>query len=267
VTPPTIGAPTLSPREPTSDSDVTVTITVSDADSGVDQVVLGYHDDTHGANTTMTLSGTAYEATIPAAPHDTRVWYKVYAWDAAGNGAVSSTHSYRVIDVSPPQMTPPSWQPSEPTAADPVAIQVAVHDDTVSVASVVVYYSTDDGASWASTVMAASSDDAYHAVIGPFDAEQKIQFYVEAHNTAGRNATSDILRFTVHAALTPYLYASGMVAAVALPVAFALIWRRVNGRVPSGLRARITSYTVQRSGTVHVIPPQYRGQLARGSDE
>ena len=98
-TEPTIGEPTISPEAPTEEDDVTVKVSVTDALSGLREVILSYSTDGGATwtNITMTLSPEGYYmATIPRQPTGTTVSYKIYACDIAGNWARSPTYSYTV---------------------------------------------------------------------------------------------------------------------------------------------------------------------------
>jgi hypothetical protein len=106
-TPPTIGIPT---REPSGDvqpyQNVTVSVNVKDAESGVENVTLSFTID-NGAtwkNITMTLNNSTglYEATIRGQEAGTTVRFKIIAYDVVGNVAVlDGTQPYCVYVVIP----------------------------------------------------------------------------------------------------------------------------------------------------------------------
>jgi len=98
-TAPSIGKSVISPKSPTEEDDVTVKVSVVDALSGVEEVILSYSTDGGATwtNVTMVLSSNGYyTATIPGQPAGTTVLYKIYARDAVGNWAVSLEYSYKV---------------------------------------------------------------------------------------------------------------------------------------------------------------------------
>ena len=112
-TAPEIGEPGLSPEEPVEGEDVAVSVAISDALSGVAEVILSYSTD--GGATWMNITMTpgpegAYEGTIPGQPAGTEVLYKIYARDAVGNWAIGGEGSYTVS-------APPSPPPGPPTVA------------------------------------------------------------------------------------------------------------------------------------------------------
>jgi hypothetical protein len=110
TTPPTIGTPV---QNPTSDNvqpnqDVTVSVNVTDTESGVKNVTLLYTNDTIWHSIPMSLNETSglWEGLIPGEPLDTHVQYKIVAYD---NSEISETNdnsgdyfTYTVI----PEFTP-----------------------------------------------------------------------------------------------------------------------------------------------------------------
>ena len=100
----------------------TINVTVTDAKSGVGEVILSYSVDGGKTwkNLTVTAkSGDIYEAAIPEQTAGTTVQFKVIAIDEAGNVAVSQTYSYEVVsEVAPPEeeQPPPEEETPPPSA-------------------------------------------------------------------------------------------------------------------------------------------------------
>jgi hypothetical protein len=113
---PMIGNHDRTPFTPNSTQSVILNVTVSDA-SGVDTVIFSYYNGTLWSNITMTLTGSYYEATIPALPNGTIVNYRFYANDTLNNWSVSSTFSYTVTDHT--TTTPTSPTTGGPTTTSP----------------------------------------------------------------------------------------------------------------------------------------------------
>jgi hypothetical protein len=110
TTPPTIGAPSRTPSGNVPENG-TVTIVANITDiggSGVANATLSYTiDNSTWTNTTMTSSGNTFTGTIPGKLNGTRVWYKIKAFDVAGNNDTkyeSGTTPYH-YDVIPEFMT------------------------------------------------------------------------------------------------------------------------------------------------------------------
>jgi len=112
-TAPVIGTPTISPEEPVEGENVSIRVRVTDALSGVKEVMLHYSTDAGNTwnNIIMALDSNGYyTATIPGQPAGTIVLYEIWAWDTAGNKAVSPApgqyYSYEVRARLTPEPTP-----------------------------------------------------------------------------------------------------------------------------------------------------------------
>ncbi len=102
---PVIGVPSQTPAVPSPGQSVTVSVNVTAVQDGVGAVTLSYS--TSGASWTdvaMTLNGTTglYQGTIPGMPGNTTVYYKVTAYDTAGDYFVQDkTGVYYTYSVVP----------------------------------------------------------------------------------------------------------------------------------------------------------------------
>jgi hypothetical protein len=101
TTPPTIGTITRVPSGSVDENqNVTVSVNVTDTESGVKNVTLSY---TNGSATwtdvTMSLNSTTnlWDGVIPGYLNGTLVQYNITAFDNAGNKAVTSSFNYTVI--------------------------------------------------------------------------------------------------------------------------------------------------------------------------
>jgi len=110
--PPTIGTPIRIPEIPEDSEEVTVSVNVTDTDTGVrhDGVILSYS--TNGGdwkNVTMSkATGDTYEGIIPGLPAGTQVRYMIIASDYAGNEVIDNNNmEYYVFTVIPEF---PTWQ-------------------------------------------------------------------------------------------------------------------------------------------------------------
>jgi len=90
--PPEIGAPIQVPSKTdvAEDQEVIVSVSVTDAGSGVFEVTLSHsiNDGISWENSTMIGQGDIFNGTIPGYPKDTMVRYKIIAYDNVGNHAV-----------------------------------------------------------------------------------------------------------------------------------------------------------------------------------
>jgi hypothetical protein len=135
TTPPLIGTPSQEPDKVTPDQAVRVSVSVTDMESGVKNVILSYT--TNGGatwnNLTMLYNATVglYQAVIPAFPSGTNVCYKIIAYDNADNVAINDNAGqyYRYI-VSP--LVPPPSVSISPLSASILVGQSVTFTSTVS---------------------------------------------------------------------------------------------------------------------------------------
>lgn len=99
-TAPSISGVDYSPESPTSDEAVTVTATVTDAQSGVETVEILYSTDGGAWISSPMTGGSPYTGTIPKQAGGTTITFKVKATDYMGNTAESATHTYQVKKVT-----------------------------------------------------------------------------------------------------------------------------------------------------------------------
>jgi hypothetical protein len=106
TTAPTIDTPTISPTIPDENDTVTVSVNVTDADSGVKNVTLSYTNNTVWYNVSMTLVGGLWTGDIPGYLNGTDISYMITAYDNAENMATNDNggeyFGYTVI----PEFTP-----------------------------------------------------------------------------------------------------------------------------------------------------------------
>ncbi|MFW9911814.1 MAG: S8 family serine peptidase [Candidatus Thorarchaeota archaeon] len=135
---PTIGAADRDPNSPTDADSVEVSVASVTDFSGVDSVILSFHNGTHWNNVTMVWNGTHYVATIPALPMGTAVTYRIYANDTLDNWSTSSNYQYIVgvtttttvpttttgTTTSPPTSTTGTTTPEIPEVPDYLRIAI-----------------------------------------------------------------------------------------------------------------------------------------------
>ena len=107
ITPPLIGTPSRNPQEENvqSNQPVTVSVNVTDTQTGVREVILSYSRDQSATWTNITMSwvnGDTYVGQIPGFPEGTQVQYIIIAYDNAGNFAINdNAGQYYVYAVIP----------------------------------------------------------------------------------------------------------------------------------------------------------------------
>jgi hypothetical protein len=109
---PVIGDPVQMPDTPDDGEVVTVSVNVTDADTGVrvlDGVILSYRAGGDWINVTMSkVTGDEYEVEIPGMPGGTYVEYMIIAYDYAGNAAIDNQSGTYYIYTVIPEF--PTWQ-------------------------------------------------------------------------------------------------------------------------------------------------------------
>ena len=103
TTGPSIGRVSQEPEIPDENEIVTVTVEVTDAESGVHNVTISYTTGQTWNNVTMEkTTGDTYEGKIPGLPAETNVQYKIVAYDNAGNLAIDdNAGQYYLYNVIP----------------------------------------------------------------------------------------------------------------------------------------------------------------------
>jgi hypothetical protein len=105
-TPPVIDTPIQEPELPDDDETVTISVNVTDVDTGIppEGVILSYRiNGGNWNNVTMSkITGSTYESTIPGFPAGTYIEYLIAAYDYAENEAVEDKlGAYYVYTVIP----------------------------------------------------------------------------------------------------------------------------------------------------------------------
>ncbi len=105
ITPPSISNVSQEPEIPDDGETVTITVIVTDAESGVYNVTLSYSTDgeqTWNNVTMINTTGDTYEGQILGLPAGTEVQYKIIAYDNVGHPAVEdNAGEYYVYTVIP----------------------------------------------------------------------------------------------------------------------------------------------------------------------
>jgi len=193
VDPPQISSVVWSPTEPLYNETVTVVATITD-ESDIASVILAYQVNNTLFEVSMTLLGDNYQATIPKRSENTTVIFWVYAEDAYGNSANSSTYQYTVPDITPPSIIDIQQLPSQPKAYDIVTIKASIFDN-VSIDVVWLNYSLDQ-LHWTTVIM--SFDDSVFVGTIPQQLEYStVYFVIYANDTSGNMVTSSILSYFI----------------------------------------------------------------------
>lgn len=215
-TPPEIVSVFRHPEKPSYNDSVTVWAALTDADSGVKDVLMGYSSGDEWKNTTMALKEESlYKASIPAFSFGTSVEYRVHASDNAENWASSSLYSYDVADPYPPHIGVPSWLPEEPDPNVDVIVNVTVTEplDGSGVKNATLWYNVTN--EWQSLEMMLANGNWTTTIPGQ-SGDATIVFYVEAYDNAGNIEKTTTYDYTVK---PPVGWPLAWLAGIALGVA------------------------------------------------
>ncbi len=206
--PPVIHGVLQYPDMPEYDDSVLVLAHVTEADdchdchgcqieSGVANVTLSYSVDSgKSINLTMHETDGLYEAEIPAQLYNTTVSFLVYAWDNAGNVAVSAAYYYVVGDSRPPVISYIEHVPASPNYNETVSVYVNATEPSSASGVRKVFLTYDNGTAWMNVTL-SFQDGLYVTVIPELPYGTVVQYRVSALDNAGNEAVMDIYSYVM----------------------------------------------------------------------
>ncbi len=195
--PPVIAAVSLEPETPAYNETVTVQAEVIDVGSGVETVILSYFIDTGDwTNVTMEFVDELYVSEISAFPYGTTVYYKIYAYDKAGNAATTVTDFYTVGDPYLPTISLVHNSPTSPSYNESVSVfaEATEPPNASGIESVILSYW--NGSVWTDITMTLDNM-FYTAIIPPLPYGTMVQYQVFARDYAGNLAASNLFSYDV----------------------------------------------------------------------
>jgi len=196
-TPPFIHEVLYFPEFPEYEDYVLVVTRVTDCQSGVANVTLGYSVDS-GENVSVIMNKTngLYRFEIPPQPYNSTVTFLVYAWDNAGNMAVSSVYSYFVDDFHPPFISYIERVPASPNYNETVSIFANATEPAFASGVKEIILTYNNGTAWTNATM-SFQDGLYVATIPELPYGTIVQYTVYAFDNAENVAVMDIYVYTV----------------------------------------------------------------------
>ena len=148
--PPTIHEVLWFPDTPEYDDYVSVLAYVTDCWSGVANVTLSYSiDSRESVNLTMQKKNdNLYVTEIPPYSYNTTITFCIYAWDNAGNIAVSPIYSYIIDDFHPPVISYIERIPACPNYNETVLILVNATEPPMASGIKDVILTYNNGTGW-----------------------------------------------------------------------------------------------------------------------
>jgi hypothetical protein len=222
VVPPVVWSLKRSPM--VYDQNVLITANVTDLQTGMGDVILGYFISSEWVNVTMVSEGGLYFAEIPGLPYGSFVQYRLFASDNIGNWRVTDIFSYNVIDKIPPSVGNPEWGPTNPSAGEQVFVRVSVTEpkNASGVRNVTLNYYLDRTiATLKSVEMTQEDDEFFWADIPGQSGGREVTFFVTAYDNAGNVRKTRYISYSVAGTGTPIqpmfiLLVGGPLAAVAI---------------------------------------------------
>jgi parallel beta-helix repeat protein len=170
----------------TTSTSVTLTLTASDATSGVYQMRFSNDGTTW---TDWEAYTTSKSWTLPSEDGTKTVHYQIK--DNAG--LISETYTDTIVlDTTIPNIETPTREPADNIQPDQtVKVSVNVTDATSQVKNVTLSYTINDGETWTDLPMNHTTSNLYEATIPPQQADTTVRFRIIAYDYAGNNATLD----------------------------------------------------------------------------
>jgi hypothetical protein len=197
VTPPIVGVIDHSPTG--YNTSVTVSVDISDLETGIRIAILSYSGNSDWTNVTMVYNDGLYFGIIPLFPYGTVVKYRSYASDHAGNWKTSTIFSYNVTDENPPEIGVPEWSPMNPSAGQTVLVKVSVVEPEnasgLDLVEVVFFFGRDY--STADLVGMKYEEGLWSAEIPGQSGGKLVSFFIRAKDHAGNFMKSEDYSYRV----------------------------------------------------------------------
>ena len=170
----------------TTSTSVTLTLTASDATSGVYQMRFSNDGITW---TDWEDYTTSKSWTLTPGDGTKTVYYQIK--DNAG--LISETYTDTIVlDTTIPNIQTPTREPADDIQPDQsVKVSVNVTDATSQVKNVTLYYTINDGETWTDLPMNHTASNLYEATIPPQQADTTVRFKIVAYDHAENTATLD----------------------------------------------------------------------------
>lgn len=231
----------MTPATPSYDDDVVVSATIKDG-LGVDRTFLGYEVDGTWQNVSMNRNGDDFDAIVPSQEYGTLVEYKIYANDTNGRWVTSSTYSYTVVDLIPPEIGTVEWQPvdSSPNGTVRVTVNITEPADASGVKEAIFSYKDSFGQWWNETMAYNSATSLYEVFVPAQPHNTTVQFYITAWDNAGNMATSENHEYIVMPEYQALLIAPLSILAVVFAVVLRKRERSIWNATTAGARQTVT---------------------------
>jgi parallel beta-helix repeat protein len=242
-----LSLPSISPISPAQGTalpyqNVAFSVFAQDLESGINRAEL-YNDGQLKGNM-IQAGGGIYTLTVTGLISGSHTWY-AKAYNNAGLTTTSSSRTL-IIDITPPSISTPILNPSNPTPTDTVIVSATITDVDSGVKNATIYYRVNGG-SWQTSTMTNPSGNTWRGTIPAQTSGSTIDFYVVAYDNAGNRAVNDnqgnYFRYTV-----AYLY--DVPAGTSTVDGLATSDTKVIITTTSPGQIRITEYPVNPGGSI-----------------
>lgn len=182
----------INQSRPVYNSSVTITADIADMQTNVSIAILSYFR-LGWVNVTMVPEDGLYSAEIPVFPYGTVVVYRLYASDGIGNWRRTEFFRYNVTDPFPPEIGTPDLIPANPSAAEPITVEVSVDEPLFAsgVSRVTLWYIVGRPFGAFQSVNMTIENGTWEATIPGQDSGKEIDLMIEAYDRAGNRGTKE----------------------------------------------------------------------------
>lgn len=176
---------------------------ITDYESGVANATLSYNVNAQERiNVTTNKTHNLYTATIPSQQYNATVTYMVYAYDNAGNLAISDEYCYIIGDWHPPTITYIDRVPSTPNYNETALIVVNATEHLLAsgIKELTLSYCGDDA--WVNITMSFNGS-LYTATMPNFPCGTVVSYRIYAVDKAENWVISDLYIYTVTDSFIP----------------------------------------------------------------
>jgi len=177
---------TRMPATPEYNSQVDITARIQN-EIDVDEVILSYTQDLLWNNVTMSGNNGTFNATISPQSYGTLVQYRVYVSDTDGNWIFSSTYSYVVTDLTPPEIVAVNITPLEPTENGTAKIGISVNEpeDASGLQRVLFSFRDSFMQEWNTTMVYDEANGVWEVIVPRQPTGTNVEFFISAYDNAG----------------------------------------------------------------------------------
>ncbi|MCB2197363.1 MAG: endonuclease [Bacteroidetes bacterium] len=183
----------ITPTNPESTENVTVSANIEDNDGTIDvaQIKWGTFSGSYTNTETMTNSKGSYSGIIPAQSDNATIYFVVYAEDNNGAAIESSEQSYTVDDPNVlPEITNIVIDPADPESTEDVRVSATIIDSDGRVETATLKWGTSAG-NYTTNISMSGTGDSYLGTIPAQADGTEVFFVIVAEDDESATTTSN----------------------------------------------------------------------------